>query len=240
MINCENCGKEHDGSYGSGRFCSNKCARGFSTKLNRKNISKSVSEVFTNRSKPKIDKICDTCGRHFQVRWDKSNQLYCSRSCSSSNIKRKWTDEAKSKFSNIVKDSYANGRIPVTGGKVRHFNYGNILVHGSLEHRTCRILDEWKSLKLIHDWEYTKDRFKYLSDKGDIRTYFMDFKVITNDKSFFYLEVKGFKTSNDECKWKKVRESYRLDVWYRKDIIILEKELNLKYQNDTHDWVKTI
>ena len=29
---CENCGKEHDGSYGSGRFCSKECARAFSTK----------------------------------------------------------------------------------------------------------------------------------------------------------------------------------------------------------------
>ena len=29
---CENCGKEHDGSYGSGRFCSKSCARSFSTK----------------------------------------------------------------------------------------------------------------------------------------------------------------------------------------------------------------
>ena len=29
---CENCGKEHDGAYGSGRFCCSKCARSFSTK----------------------------------------------------------------------------------------------------------------------------------------------------------------------------------------------------------------
>lgn len=29
---CENCKINHDGSYGSGRFCSSKCARGFSTK----------------------------------------------------------------------------------------------------------------------------------------------------------------------------------------------------------------
>ena len=29
---CENCGKEHDGSYGSGRFCSKECARSFSSK----------------------------------------------------------------------------------------------------------------------------------------------------------------------------------------------------------------
>jgi len=29
---CEYCGKEHDGNYGSGRFCSKKCAKAFSTK----------------------------------------------------------------------------------------------------------------------------------------------------------------------------------------------------------------
>ena len=29
---CENCGKEHDGNYGSGRFCCQLCARAFSTK----------------------------------------------------------------------------------------------------------------------------------------------------------------------------------------------------------------
>ena len=29
---CENCGKEHDGSYGSGRFCSKSCAIAFGNK----------------------------------------------------------------------------------------------------------------------------------------------------------------------------------------------------------------
>ena len=29
---CEYCGKEHNGSYGSGRFCSEECARSYSTK----------------------------------------------------------------------------------------------------------------------------------------------------------------------------------------------------------------
>jgi len=30
---CENCGKEHDGSYGSGRFCSKSCKMSFCGKL---------------------------------------------------------------------------------------------------------------------------------------------------------------------------------------------------------------
>lgn len=40
MKNCENCKSEHDGTYGSGRFCSTKCARGFSTKAKRKKSMK--------------------------------------------------------------------------------------------------------------------------------------------------------------------------------------------------------
>ena len=45
MNKCENCGKEHDGFYGSGRFCTSKCARGFSTKAKRSEINEKVSET---------------------------------------------------------------------------------------------------------------------------------------------------------------------------------------------------
>lgn len=43
-MNCESCKNEHNGSYGSGRFCNVKCARGFSTKDKRKEISTAVSK----------------------------------------------------------------------------------------------------------------------------------------------------------------------------------------------------
>lgn len=47
--NCENCLRDHDHSYGSGRFCSSKCARGFSTKLKRTEINERVSKTLTGR-----------------------------------------------------------------------------------------------------------------------------------------------------------------------------------------------
>ena len=47
---CENCQIEHDGNYGSGRFCSNRCARGFSTKLKRKEINEKVSQKLSGVS----------------------------------------------------------------------------------------------------------------------------------------------------------------------------------------------
>ena len=37
---CENCGKEHDGSYGSGRFCSKECARSYSSKQLKNTVLK--------------------------------------------------------------------------------------------------------------------------------------------------------------------------------------------------------
>jgi DNA-directed RNA polymerase subunit RPC12/RpoP len=40
---CENCKNLHDGEYGSGRFCNNKCARSFSTKYKRNEINEKVS-----------------------------------------------------------------------------------------------------------------------------------------------------------------------------------------------------
>lgn len=42
-MKCENCNKDHNGSYGSGRFCTSKCARSFSTKHNREEINKKTS-----------------------------------------------------------------------------------------------------------------------------------------------------------------------------------------------------
>jgi Zn finger protein HypA/HybF involved in hydrogenase expression len=48
-MKCENCSNEHDGKYGSGRFCESKCARGFSTKALRHIINEKVSDRCRNR-----------------------------------------------------------------------------------------------------------------------------------------------------------------------------------------------
>ena len=62
---CENCGKEHDGSYGSGRFCSTECARSFSTKQNRQEITAKMRKTFEEKYPQKIKspKLCKVCGQ---------------------------------------------------------------------------------------------------------------------------------------------------------------------------------
>lgn len=51
-MKCENCETEHTGEYGSGRFCSSKCARGFSTKTKRAEINQKVAEKLSGKKTP--------------------------------------------------------------------------------------------------------------------------------------------------------------------------------------------
>jgi very-short-patch-repair endonuclease len=82
MKTCENCGNEHDGSIGSGRFCSLKCSRSFSTKAKRKEINDKVSAKRKGIGNDSITKKCENCEATFIVSWSKRNKTCCSVSCS--------------------------------------------------------------------------------------------------------------------------------------------------------------
>lgn len=96
------CGAKHDGSYGSGKFCSSKCARGHSTYLKRSEINEKVSESLAGRPshmkgkrvksrngrKTKIGefrdgmgdtKVCLKCHKSFSFIVPK--RKFCSRKC---------------------------------------------------------------------------------------------------------------------------------------------------------------
>lgn len=49
-MKCENCSNEHDGTFGSGRFCSKPCSRSFSTKNKRADINAKVSKTLSGRT----------------------------------------------------------------------------------------------------------------------------------------------------------------------------------------------
>ena len=81
MKTCENCTNEHEGTYGSGRFCSTKCSRGFSTKAKRKEINEKVSKKISANSNPDVKLCCMSCQNEFTVKWHKRNSKFCSKSC---------------------------------------------------------------------------------------------------------------------------------------------------------------
>ena len=83
---CENCGTDHKGEYGSGRFCSSKCARGFATSKKRKEINEKVRKTLTDKGlKKEVTKTCLVCKKSFSKDWNKRKQKTCSNFCG-----RKW------------------------------------------------------------------------------------------------------------------------------------------------------
>lgn len=106
MAICERCGKEHDGSYGSGRFCSKYCAnkRVISDKQ-KEYISKLTKQRLKKNYIPKLEtRTCLKCGKEFTVDVRKENKRkpkkFCSRSCANGHT---ITEKQKEKTSKSMK-----------------------------------------------------------------------------------------------------------------------------------------
>lgn len=81
-MKCKNCEINEAvkySKYSKGEFCCKECARSFSTKLNRKEISDKVRGQ--KRGNKNVQLNCLHCKSEFEVIWKKRNQKCCSKSC---------------------------------------------------------------------------------------------------------------------------------------------------------------
>lgn len=155
MKSCENCEEEHDGEYGSGRFCSSKCARGFSTKAKREEINEKVKNSLTGSGNKKVVKICVNCKIEFIVNWKKRNQKNCSRSCSA---KLRWKDAEYRKNISISSSKNAkklnadpNSNFGWQTRKKFEASYPEKIAHKFLNNYDINFLTEYKVGKYFID-----------------------------------------------------------------------------------------
>jgi len=86
MVRCAKCSIEIDGSYGSGKFCSRKCANSRTiSEEHRIRVSKTLISKF---AKNRITRNCLTCNKQITTT-EKRNQKYCDSTCAD---KRKMLD----------------------------------------------------------------------------------------------------------------------------------------------------
>lgn len=207
---CENCNKQHDGSYGSGRFCSSKCARGFSTKAKRKEINKKVSEKLT---KEKLIKVCPECGKEFNPYANRSGIKFCSNPCSLNNrLKRPEYRKALSKAQKKRCESIEErNRLRKIGRKGGFGNKGytkrGIRFESNLEKKCFEHLDilglKYEAHKIIPNSSKVSD------------IYLVDFDL--------WIEIDGI---DREVKKKYLKENY--EYWIHKLEIYEEHNLNYK------------
>jgi hypothetical protein len=240
MKACENCGKEHTGTYGSGRFCSSKCARGFSTKAKRKEINERLK-------KPKIKKRCLECDIEFNVFSTKRLQKFCSCKCSvvyNNRLNRKQRSDKMKKFINSsveikqkYKENLEKGRklrkynslsdehkrkisLNNKGGRCLWYeiekNNGNkVKIQGSYELRFAKILniidENWIKPSI---WN-REHQFQWFDKNKKSHWYTPDF---WSPKLQKYFEIKGFWKKDDKEKGIFVSSLKNVEIVYKKDL----------------------
>lgn len=207
-MKCENCGNEHDGSYGSGRFCSLHCRKSFIAKKvkNRSHARHNTSpygtwkckyclEVFLTRKslKDHMHKFhkheCIHCGQKF----DKSCQLgshviHCKKNPKYQEIKN--TISSKISVAFIGKTLSDNHKKKISNSMKKFFNDHPDRVPYLLNH----------SSKESYPEQYFRTAFQnenfpsFVQDKY-VEGYFLDF-AFENSKQ--YIEVDGEQHYTDQ------------------------------------------
>ena len=90
---------------------------------------------------------------------------------------------------------------------------GRVYLDSGWEFITAKFLD-----KISVKWERNKTRFKYINLQNKEATYCPDFYLSEYDT---YLEVKGYESELDKCKWKQFKNS--LTIWREKEINIISE-----------------
>jgi len=224
MLKCENCGKYHDGSYASGRFCSAKCSRGFSTKSNRKEIGKKISKsikikllngesvgwakINFNLDRSNIKKICPQCNNEFEVSYYKTNQVCCSKSCSAKNMSIETRDKIRKKMIGINSGNKNGmyGKSPKNTKNIEVFSKKHtgkkvFNVRSSYEAEFVKRINR---NELISKFTYEPKQYKvnYIDNLGINRTYQPDFLINDNE----VIEIKN--SWNSQLDETHIKEKY--------------------------------
>ncbi len=223
---CPKCGLPKSYEKRNNKFCSRRCAnsRGPRSEEFKRNLSEKIKSM--NPHIQTVEKTCPVCKNNYKTR--KATQKFCSRECNRiNNLQKingsKKSDYTKMKISKTRKRLFSEGILDVTGGNTKWVKYKNIKVQGTYELRMCYILDDLKKISKIKDWSYTNDRIEYKNVNGELATYLLDFKIIRNDRTYFYIETKGYIRDNDPYKWKACKEKgIELYVFFDDDIKIIE------------------
>lgn len=251
MKKCENCQEQHLGSYGSGRFCSSNCARGFSTKLKRNLINDKVAlklkgktscqneysfkcikcqnEFLTkfNRYCPKclkeqLIRKCEHCEQMFCVTKTTSKPKYCSEIC-------KIHGQSNKMINRVIE-----GLVKSKGIKcVYVFNNKKIKCDSKIEYTCLNYFESNYNVKSIKRCEVVLE-YKY---QTKLKKYVPDFVIETDTKTFI-VECKNFiKNKALNQTWNMYNEKAILKKKCLEDFCInsqytcfwFTKEFNIKY-----------
>jgi hypothetical protein len=239
---CEKCEKITEEKYGSGRFCSQTCARSFATKFNRSEISKKVSKKLAGKTGWNLGKTfekkhvlaCKKCGveffaahprRKFCDNHPRGRATLVHKVSTGIEVtdfyhrnflkpKKQISEEQKRKLSETMKKRISENPELFMGG-----NRGRVC---QIEVDGIRLHGKWELI--FYMWAKnlgivilrTPKGFPYMWN-GE-RTYYPDFYIPAHN---IYVEIKGYEKERDRAKWNQFPE--RLLVVKRSQIEKIKK-----------------
>lgn len=150
-----------------------------------------------------------------RLKTEKIKKKYITGELSPSTKGKHISDEHKKAISDFMRKRYDSGWMP-KAGRCKKIKYnsliaGEISIDGSWELITAQYLDRIE----VH-WKRNKNRFFYINENGKGSYYTPDFYV---EEWATYIEVKGYVTEKDLCKWKMF--PHKLLVWKKEQINII-------------------
>ena len=167
-----------------------------SPKAGRKKGSKPWNKGLTKQTNDSVLKGAETL-----------HNKYINKELIPSFLGKKHSKVTREKMSFITKERHKNGWDNKCG-RAQKFKYimkdGNVVtLDGSWEYHTAEYFD-----KNNINWVRNKKRFNYINLQSNNATYKPNFYLLDTDE---YVEIKGYETKLDRCKWKQF--PYKLLVW---------------------------
>ena len=199
MRSCENCGQNHTVQYGSGRFCSSKCARGFSTKQKRKEINEKVSKKLKRERTLREERTCQICKKKFIVKIT-STVKTCSVKCGA--IKGNSYIEKREKLSQLRIEALKRGIVNGKSKKYVYFFKGDsIRCDSKIEYACCNYFDNLGADNI------KRCDFHIEYKINDVVHRFLPDFIVSLKEKIYIVEAKSYvslKTLNE--KWRKYNE----------------------------------
>ncbi len=222
---CENCRKEHDGSFGSGRFCSDHCRHSYCGKKTKHHVC-NLKDYNTKRKSPYGTWTCTICGKIFETR----SILQSHRKTDHNFIYRKtsWNKGKTKETSDIVKQIAEKNKTSMLG-KSHHLSketkeklseIRSLAIDSNCSGGFSDV--KWYKISNINNQEFTvrgtweltiaellnKHGILWIRNKtlkyklnGIRKTYNPDFYLVNSNE---YIEVKGYYSDKDKQKMRLV------------------------------------
>lgn len=107
---------------------------------------------------------------------------------------------SKNQFLGKLRNGYSRGR-----QGTYDINGNKIFFRSLWEANYALYLDHLKMNGKIFNWTFEEDTFWFDKIKRGVRSYKPDFKILNNDGSFYYIEVKGYMDSKSKTKLNRMR-----------------------------------